>query len=588
MRWLHDVLLDVSESVWQDNIKKVRYKVTSTGRMGTSGHHEVKFDGFNGGYLDWGAVTTVSTNLSQQYASDKAEQKAEQAEQEAKQEQRQAEQEAKQEQRQAEAENRHDQQRREALSPGGREWELPFDGPDTTPGSDGGLTSLNPDGSVTTRFPDGSFTTVDPATGETTVGLPDGTHQISDLAPGESLHNKDGSWTTLNPDHSLTTDFPDGSSSTVDPAKGTTTTTFPDGSSVTSPLEPGHSLPSHPGNPYQTGPAAPSSYFPNYEEELFDTLPDYSDDLGSPLTPAGLAGTRIPITKGTAHPAGAAARCYRWAPASMARPAGAATANGCATCRTTGSSPSGAGFRHQVVPIAPRTRKWVPPDAAGRRPPARGHPSCRWEAPAPAASRRRRAATARGSRGSPRTRTYGARTRAGLPPFSGGTDMTESMQERLASAMAELKRTQVAVAQAEESLRAAATKVRSRDRSVEVTVGPQGELTHIRFLDGKYRNMGSAQLSAAVLDAVQEGRAQMARLVLDAFQPLSERSRGLPEVTGSEIDWERIFGPLQATAAEGTPGRTGGGRLRDEIHEDADESGPRSPGRAIRGHAEGR
>ena len=166
--------------------------------------------------------------------------------------------------------------------------------------------------------------------------------------------------------------------------------------------------------------------------------------------------------------------------------------------------------------------------------------------------------------------------------------MTESMQERLAAAMAELKRTQVAVAQAEESLRAAATKVRSRDRSVEVTVGPQGELTHIRFLDGKYRNMGSAQLSAAVLDAVQEGRAQMARLVLDAFQPLSERSGGLPEVTGSEIDWERVFGPLQATAAEGTPGRTGGGRLRDEIHEDADESGPHSPGRAIRGHAEGR
>ncbi|MFF3400159.1 AAWKG family protein [Streptomyces sp. NPDC002659] len=240
-----------------------------------------------------------------------AEQEQKQAEQEARQEQlqaeqdrKQAEQEAKQEQRQAEAENRYDQQRREALSPGGREWELPFGGPDTTPGSDGGLTSLNPDGSVTTRFPDGSFTTVDPATGETTVGLPDGSHQISDLAPGESLHNKDGSWTTLNPDHSLTTDFPDGSSTTVDPAKGTTTTTFPDGSSVTSPLEPGHSLPSHPGNPYQTGPAAPSSYFPNYEEELFDTLPDYSDDLGSPLAPAGLAGDPDSDHEGYGAPGG--------------------------------------------------------------------------------------------------------------------------------------------------------------------------------------------------------------------------------------------------------------------------------------------
>ncbi|MEU4492030.1 AAWKG family protein [Streptomyces sp. NPDC023998] len=595
LRWLHDVLLDVSEDVWNNNIKKVRFKVTSAGRAGTTGHHEVKFDGFSGGYLDWGAledkatwkkigeeairrwqqsvvdtlvaagkqaivdvqnswngqtfapVTTVSTNLSQEYASDKAdkdkadaeaaaaaakaereadkaeaaaaaaaakaeheaevkqakaereaekaeqaaaaaaakaeheaevkqakaereaekaeqeaeaaaakaEQKAEQeqakaerdqkeAEQEAKQEQKeaeqeqkqilatnlaraereqqkqeqaqkereqeakqaeqearaeakqqeleakqeekereqeakqeqkeaeqkqkqaeqeakqeekereqeqrqirteaeyqakqeeqeakqeakqakqeakqeqkeaeqqarqdqlqaeqeqkqaeqqsrqdqlQAEQERKQEQRQSEAESRFDQQRREALTPGGREWELPFGGPDSVPGSEGGLTSLNPDGTVTTNFPDGSSTTVDPATGETTVGLPDGTREISDLAPGESLHNKDGSWTTLNPDHTLTTDFPDGSSTVVDPAKGTTTTTFPDGTSITSPIEPGHSLPSHPGHPNQSG---SSSYFPNFEEELFDTLPDYSDDLGSPLAPAGLGAT---------------------------------------------------------------------------------------------------------------------------------------------------------------------------------------------------------------------------------------------------------------------------------------------------------
>ncbi|WP_405891223.1 AAWKG family protein [Streptomyces sp. NBC_00133] len=217
-----------------------------------------------------------------------AEQEQKQAEQQSRQDQLQAEQERKQEQRQSEAESRFDQQRREALTPGGREWELPFGGPDSVPGSEGGLTSLNPDGTVTTNFPDGSSTTVDPATGETTVGLPDGTREISDLAPGESLHNKDGSWTTLNPDHTLTTDFPDGSSTVVDPAKGTTTTTFPDGTSITSPIEPGHSVPSHPGHPNQSG---SSSYFPNFEEELFDTLPDYSDDLGSPLAPAGLGAT---------------------------------------------------------------------------------------------------------------------------------------------------------------------------------------------------------------------------------------------------------------------------------------------------------
>src|SRR4051794_38583986 len=101
--------------------------------------------------------------------------------------------------------------------------------------------------------------------------------------------------------------------------------------------------------------------------------------------------------------------------------------------------------------------------------------------------------------------------------------MAESIKDRLAKAVANLKETQKAVTQAQEQLSTASATVRSRDRSVEVTVNSQGHLSEVKFLDGKYRTMGAAQLSAAVTEAAQRAQAEMAQKVLDAFQPLSER-----------------------------------------------------------------
>lgn len=158
--------------------------------------------------------------------------------------------------------------------------------------------------------------------------------------------------------------------------------------------------------------------------------------------------------------------------------------------------------------------------------------------------------------------------------------MPDSMRERLQQAVADLERTQTAVARANEELRSASVTVRSKDRSVEVTVGPQGELTKLRFLDGKHRTMGAEQLAAAVLEAAGQGRSQMARKVLDTFQPLSEQAADdLPQIAGSGIDWERIFGPLESAAADPASAQRSGSPLRDEIHEDPD------PEAAGNGHA---
>ncbi|MFD9377904.1 YbaB/EbfC family nucleoid-associated protein [Streptomyces sp. NPDC059999] len=149
--------------------------------------------------------------------------------------------------------------------------------------------------------------------------------------------------------------------------------------------------------------------------------------------------------------------------------------------------------------------------------------------------------------------------------------MSEPMEQRIAKAMAELESVQAAVARAEEQLAEAAATVRSRDRSVEVTVGSRGELTGVTFLDGKYRSMNPAQLSASVMEAAGRGRAQMARQVMDLFDPLTGPSAAVPELRGMTVDWERIYGSALLDEAEGEPVRRPGDRLRDEIHEDTDD-----------------
>ncbi|MFF7758964.1 YbaB/EbfC family nucleoid-associated protein [Streptomyces griseorubiginosus] len=147
-----------------------------------------------------------------------------------------------------------------------------------------------------------------------------------------------------------------------------------------------------------------------------------------------------------------------------------------------------------------------------------------------------------------------------------------SYEQRLAEAMAELDATRAAVARAEAELAEAAVTVRSKDRSVEVTVGPQGELTGLRFLEDRYRTMAAGQLAASVLEAAAEARGLMARQVMDLFEPFTLPSERVPELTGVDVDWARIFGPA---VLEDSPGRDAGRRrhddIADEITEDPEE-----------------
>ncbi|WP_072489028.1 YbaB/EbfC family nucleoid-associated protein (plasmid) [Streptomyces atratus] len=137
--------------------------------------------------------------------------------------------------------------------------------------------------------------------------------------------------------------------------------------------------------------------------------------------------------------------------------------------------------------------------------------------------------------------------------------------------MAELEATQEGVARAEAELRDASFTARSRDRAVEVTVNHQGELTALRFLDGKYRTMSAGELAASVLESAERARTQMSRHVVEMFEPFTRSSTAVPELSGVDINWADVFGPAVLKTHDG-PGSKSGSRLRDEIDEDPEDN----------------
>lgn len=157
------------------------------------------------------------------------------------------------------------------------------------------------------------------------------------------------------------------------------------------------------------------------------------------------------------------------------------------------------------------------------------------------------------------------RQQGGAGPVGPG----DPLEQRLARAMEELEQMQGAVARAEKRMNDFSAVVVSRDGSVEVSVGPRGELTDLKFLDGKYREMSAPQLATAVLDAVEEGRLQATREVMRLFRPLTEASPAMGDLPGMEFDWDRLLGRQDASpAGRETTWQAANAKLRDEISED--------------------
>src|SRR4051812_37567568 len=152
-------------------------------------------------------------------------------------------------------------------------------------------------------------------------------------------------------------------------------------------------------------------------------------------------------------------------------------------------------------------------------------------------------------------------------------DLNEELDARVAEARQRLESTKAAVARARAELSEASTTARSKDRSVEVTVGPQGELKRVKFLDEKYRTMEAAQLSAAIVEAAGKGRAVMARRVKDAFSEIRRTGQGDSGLPGVNLAWDQLFGSATEGGGRATTPRRGhtAAKLHDEIVEDGND-----------------
>ncbi|MET9506717.1 YbaB/EbfC family nucleoid-associated protein [Streptomyces sp. NPDC006622] len=148
----------------------------------------------------------------------------------------------------------------------------------------------------------------------------------------------------------------------------------------------------------------------------------------------------------------------------------------------------------------------------------------------------------------------------------------QSWDDRVAEVMNHLKETEAAVSRAREDLQHASRTAASSDGSVRVTVGAQGNLADVAFLDGRYRSMTPAQVSAAVMDAFSRARAEAAQLVVATMDPILRRTpRGeLPDGQPG-TDWGQVFGTLLTDEpADDWPAE--GARFRDELHEDEEDA----------------
>jgi DNA-binding protein YbaB len=150
----------------------------------------------------------------------------------------------------------------------------------------------------------------------------------------------------------------------------------------------------------------------------------------------------------------------------------------------------------------------------------------------------------------------------------------ESMEKLVAEARERLESTRTAVARARADLSSSSSTARSKDRSVQVTVGPQGELQRVRFLDEKFRTMEASQLAASIVEAANKGRATMARRVIDTFSALTPPETDNEGLPGFKIDFQEIFGSALAAGRRGRGAARGhrpSANLRDEIVEDGND-----------------
>ncbi|MFB7502325.1 MULTISPECIES: YbaB/EbfC family nucleoid-associated protein [Streptomyces] len=140
--------------------------------------------------------------------------------------------------------------------------------------------------------------------------------------------------------------------------------------------------------------------------------------------------------------------------------------------------------------------------------------------------------------------------------------MDNSPQQQLQQAMAEFAAKHKALIEAKEQVSAISVTARSKDGSVEVTVGAKGEASGMRFPNNKFQSMSGQALAASVLEALSVARTEAATRATAIFESVAG---GPPAGAGSSVldrvDLDRLLDPAGVDEVLAPRRKGGGGRV---------------------------
>ncbi|MGW6391740.1 YbaB/EbfC family nucleoid-associated protein [Streptomyces sp. NPDC055103] len=156
--------------------------------------------------------------------------------------------------------------------------------------------------------------------------------------------------------------------------------------------------------------------------------------------------------------------------------------------------------------------------------------------------------------------------------------MSNPLEERLAEALAEFEETRTRLDEAAAEAARISVTVTAKDRTVEATVGAQGELTQLRFPTNRYRTMAPAELASIVMGTIAAARSQAASRLLDVYRPFGPVPGLNPDAEGgfAPVEWDELFAPLRQDPELVVPSSrstaASGGALLDELVDEDEET----------------
>ncbi|MFC4330815.1 YbaB/EbfC family nucleoid-associated protein [Streptomyces andamanensis] len=122
--------------------------------------------------------------------------------------------------------------------------------------------------------------------------------------------------------------------------------------------------------------------------------------------------------------------------------------------------------------------------------------------------------------------------------------MNRPTGSELQDALAEFAKKHESLLKAREEMRTISVAARSKDGSVEATVGVNGEVSALRFPDNKFKEMTGKALATSVLEALTRARAEASARATAVLRTVGGAAPGGPG--GSlldRLDLDRLLDP---------------------------------------------